>query len=1053
MRIALVLALATICGGAWGAETVPAEPPASPATAAATKSITDLRAALPDAPSLIERDGVLYWDDGKGSAYRVADADEKGATLDTEIGAIAVPRRMLADNRTDCLGALPKLVVNAQGAKLKDVPGLTLAEGVMTGVHLRCADLLVIAEGVLRKGVAPAADRGPDRKVLEDATAALRKDLEQSRFDQLGRKTVEDILRRIPLTDDAEKFELDEVLPSFARRVARSGWLAQTFPGDASAAKLVAAIVAAEKMQPITLFEGQGLRLAEVRNALGQGGWVLTTPARTSYTRPHPTPMYLGDAKSLGLTLVADLPSGANPMDDADKAVSARLFQGSRAIASWSRKDGLQCDPAEWRRALPDHGPRVDDNAVAGFLPPHIAIADLDGDLRLLVTGDGVLTPPRDGSAAEGERFLADAAKVLPDAPHLDLVGEHIFYYVYDSPDSRFPTLIGNKAVKGDIHQTALQTLATTTGGMCRGDCDDLSELYQAIAERQGRTAHVISLPQHAALAYAEKRDDGWHTFVLQTGQPLEFTDAKLPEALRKTYLHFDESDNFDPNGLGLLLRFSGENTRGPWRLSWRIFAEPEYAKTMIDVQKDWHFSTYQRGIRKVQKLIADGDTDTANYRELSGLYEFTGQYALAVQFHEKALAATEDPESRLYASAELIMHQFSADQDEAARATATKLLDDDLPKAQKMLGQRVMQLGFQLAGYLNHGKAFDLTERVLKETMLDEMVRQIDQVGQFIASPQFNKRRWESAEQLRRILQMYAGTAIALIDGVGPDGIAGDETLQKVVKSAQDWLNHIAFHDISDDSDIVARYAAAGAFYAAVLGEDRLLAMLDGVEPPKDNTRKHAERVGGLAQVNLDLPWIRASLPFWYGRLRESFDREKDSLDKAKTLLYGKRAAEAYAAQEKLGIEDPFLDTQAHLAAVITALVGEDEKVLRERLRFVKEKDDKRLRDDTAEVLGDCARFLSQEWYAKVLQCWVEECDYKPKYFWIAWRAALNKAPAHALMVGKLAAERFKDDPAFAEEYQFMVQLLGSDAAKAAEPHPAPDKTEKKKKKEKAAK
>ena len=41
---------------------------------------------------------------------------------------------------------------------------------------------------------------------------------------------------------------------------------------------------------------------------------------------------------------------------------------------------------------------------------------------------------------------------------------------------------------------------------MLRGDCDDLSELYQEIAARQGRMAHMIGLPAHAALAWSEQR-------------------------------------------------------------------------------------------------------------------------------------------------------------------------------------------------------------------------------------------------------------------------------------------------------------------------------------------------------------------------------------------------------------------------------------------------------------------------------------------------------------------------------------------------------------------
>ena len=61
----------------------------------------------------------------------------------------------------------------------------------------------------------------------------------------------------------------------------------------------------------------------------------------------------------------------------------------------------------------------------------------------------------------------------------------------------------------------------------------------------------------------------------------------------------------------------------------------------------------------------------------------------------------------------------------------------------------------------------------------------------------------------------------------------------------------------------------------------------------------------------------------------------------------------------------------------------------------------------------------------ARVLLAWQEVVDYKPKYFWIAWRAALNHAPQQALMAAKLAAERFPEDPAFSEEYGFMCTLL----------------------------
>jgi hypothetical protein len=76
--------------------------------------------------------------------------------------------------------------------------------------------------------------------------------------------------------------------------------------------------------------------------------------------------------------------------------------------------------------------------------------------------------------------------------------------------------------------------------------------------------------------------------------------------------------------------------------------------------------------------------------------------------------------------------------------------------------------------------------------------------------------------------------------------------------------------------------------------------------------------------------------------------------------------------------------------------------RALRAILHRVAEKNDKSLRDDAAQWLGDCARFLDLDWYGHVLAAWRDEVDYKPKYFWIAWRAALNKAPQQALMAAQ---------------------------------------------------
>ncbi|MBA3936758.1 MAG: hypothetical protein H0X38_04795 [Planctomycetes bacterium] len=1049
--LALLLGASLASSAVQAADAAPPSPASAaaqnptPPTVDTAAAANDLLKSLPQVPSLTVQGGKVVWADGDKPGYVVSEISRDGNPLiETPIGRLPVSLKLVADNRLDAIAGLPALIAQAQVANLKS-DGFELKEGVLTGIHLRSPGTIVIGEGVMKKVDNQAPDRSADKAKVASAVDGLLADLAKTDLDDLGKKTLEDVLKRLPQDDDP-KMDVDEVAPSFARRVVRGGWLRQFYKNEQDTIVGFERLVAsAEHYEPVTLFEGTGLRLAEVKDAFGRSGWFLTTPTRSSYIQIHEEPLYYWVHPDPKPMIVVDLPGGTDPTAVPDSAApfAARIYQGAQLLASWTKDKGFTASKDDWRRAFPaGHHKGVDPNAAADFMPPHLLVTALNGDLVSLLTPHGVLVPPKNGSPEEVERFLADAARTLPDPANLDLIGEYIFAYVYDSPDSRYPFLIGNKGVKGDIHQTAAQTISTACGGMIRGDCDDLSELYEVIANRQGRSAQVIALPQHAAMCFAEKKEDGnWHTFVLQTGPPLEFIAPKLPASLEKAYRSFDESETFDPDGLSLLLRFSGENTRGSWRLSWRIFAEPDYAKTMIDVQRDWQYQTYQRGIAKMKKLIEGGDQDNANFRELSGLYSFTGQYALAVQHQQEAITRTEDAGSRLSLSVELVMHQFDAHQTDEARKSALDILDRQLPALRKSPETRekteatLPQVGLELAGALIHGKAYDLALRTLKETMLESMATNIEQVGQWLASPNFNQKAWDNSSQLlalRHLMAAYSGTAVLLLDGLGTDALTKDANLQVVARSVQDWLSKVAFHDTDEPEDALQRYAVAGRYYAAVLGEDRLSALLDGVALPKSAEYAHAKRIGGLAQLQLDLPWIKLAPPFWSMRLMELFEKEKTTIDRPLALRLAKQEAESYAAAAKLGLESPMFDHAHHISTLINALLTQDAKVVRERLAFVKQKDDKRLRDDTAQWLGDAARFLPLDWYAKVLGIWKEEVDYKPKYYWIAWRAALTGAPRHALMVAELAAKQFKDDPSFTEEFVFMKKVLEKAAAEA---------------------
>lgn len=1029
---------------------------------AAGQATQDLLQRLGDAPLLAADGEEVRWSHPDGTAsFVVADATVDGdALVATGAGTIRIDRSLLAAGDGEAIAILARLVEHAIAAGLEPATAeepFLFQESILTGLRLRRVDELVIEAGVLRR-VPVESDRQADIEAVQQAVERLIGSLDRSGLDRLSQRAVTALLERV---DDRDTLDdpMDEASPSFARRVIRHGWLERVLAGVPAARRLAEAVDAAERFRPDLSFTGEGgLRLDHVVDAFGKDAWILRTDELVRLATAPPMPMYHWptlNPDNHGPTLreamvVVDLPPGADPLAAPEEALprahAVRLHHGDEVLCAWSAAGGFTADEAAWREVVPavgdpaDPNVNLDDQIVSGYMPPHIVLVDPAGDIHRIFTAHGPLTPPRDATREEAERFLREAAEVLPDAAHLDLIGQYLVKYVYDSPDSRRPLLIGTGAVNGDIHQTAFETLATATGGVCRGDCDDLSELYQNILDLQGRTAHVISLPGHAAVAWAEEHDDGWHVFVMQTGPTLEFVDPVLQEALAQAYKRFDASDMFDPNGLGLLLRFSGENTRSAWRLSYRIFSEPDYAETMIDVQRDWHFQTYLQGIKKMERLIAEGDEDTANFRELAGLFSFTGQHAKAAEYLRLAIERTPEPESRLFLSSELAHHLLEAGEHDEAQLVVEEILTVQLPPLREALGDATVQVGLQLAGFLQ-SDAPDLAVVVLDEVSMDAIGRWTKTLDAWIAND-FDQAIWDNSQQVRqwrRLLSWFAGSAIGAMDELGPDAFATDPKLRELGRTVQTWLDGIAFRDVEDDSDVLRRYAIAGSFYAAVLGDEQLVERIAASRLPERASIDHTDRVGGVAQVALDLPWIRASVPFWTGRLQQLVRDHEAAIDPARAERLGVLLEEAIAASDEFDLSSAYMNKEGHVGRVIVALLTEDEAALRALMRHVAEKDDKRLRDDTAEWIGNTAPHLSPEWWNRVLQVWVDETDYKPKYYWIAWRAALSEAPRHALRAAELAAERFADDPAFVEEHRFMRELLAEEAARADAPAEEP--------------
>ncbi len=837
------------------------------------------------------------------------------------------------------------------------------------------------------------------------------------------------------LASDVRPTRPDALDPVFARRAVRGGAL-RGLGADTAAGEVEQAVLASARCLPTVVLSGpHGARLEERRDAFGAGGWVLSG-SRNAYAVEHSVAQFVDMPR---LILTVELPVRADPATDAGRALSAALHDPAGAVvAVWTAKDGkLSADPAVWRRAVPAPRGR---GVAKGLLPPHLVLTDLAGDPIRLATLDGSVVPPQSAKPAEGQRFLAEAASILSDTARLDLIGEHLFRYVYDSPDPRFPLVIGNLELKGEVHQTAVQTLAATTGGQFRGDCDDLAELYQTIAERQGRLGHLLILPSHTAFASAHKEGGGWAVEVMQTGPTMAFRAATLPEALRAAHANFDPAAPFSPDHLGLLLRFSGENQRGVFGLGWRIFADPVYAGTMIDVQRDWQYQTYARAIAKMERLIGSGDRDPANLHELAALYQITGQWAAAVREFRGNLAALDDPVSRIEVQMELAMVLRRAGQAAEARTVLAEVADSLPPLAQK-LGNGMARIGMglslaQLA--LGDGAAARTT---LMRTAYGPLAAMTGQILQLVSRPGFDRSNWSGDGRfaaVRALLQSFIGCLIAHLDKAGAEA-ARDPTLVQARQLVDAWLAHIAFLEADAPVDNLAIYATAARIHALDMPADTLVAAVAAAPRPTDAKPDHLQRKTGPASLAADLPWIRISSQWWLGEVQKALrsggetSEEEDlvarldpsRIDRPRVATAAAGAAAAVQACRKLGLTGLAVDQPAHFAGLIAAVIGGDDKALRERLRYVRRQGDKRLTDATAITLGSLAPACDQRAWQVVLQAWADEVDYKPKWFSIAWTAVVAGAPDQALATARLAASRFAADPSFTEELAFMERLL----------------------------
>ena len=1010
--------------------------PAAAQTSDPPDRTAELLARLQALPGVVRSADGVVWQAGDQVFAPIGGEVGGEPWVETALGGILVDRALFGSGAPGAAAALGELVEVATRGGVLPAAGVAgrLSNDPLAGHVLSLppdgSAAIVCREGVLRRAeVAPA---GPVSRVerVRAAVAAFEAELGECELDGLGRDSVRHVLARLAERDSPDAAE-DELRPAFARRLVRHGWLRRTTPlgGFDSVAELEASV--AEASRPLAEVEHRGgtTSLVQLRDAFGTASRVLRTPAAVLVAVAPPRPMkFFGLVQGMAdSTVVAEFDPGIDPAGglDLEDLRSAKLVHASGDLARWTPEGGLVADPGRWSAAFLGAADPTARRFARGWFPPHVPVVDLEGDLVALLAARGALGPPR----GEVESFLERASRILPDAPSLDLLGHYVFVYVYDSPDTTRPGLVGNRNQKGEIHQTSGETIANASGGQCRGDCDDLAELYFDLARRQGRLAHVIGLPGHAATAWAEQREDGWHVFVLQTGPALEFVAPELPDAIEAAFERFDRSATFDPANLTIQLRFEGENTRSRWNLSWRIFADRRYADTMVDVQRDWHFHTYLQGVRKMERLIATGDDDPSNYREIASLHSFTGRHAESCTFLERAIERTTDPASRLYLTADLAARRLQAGRRKEAREAAERVLGADLPAAiaaRRLEGLGIQRFGIEFAADLVRGDALDLAARALDEVAREEIARLATALARYLAGGHFDEKTWAARRDQRALLRSYTAVVVDLLGRSGPETLPSDARLVRLVAPVQAWIDGVAMWDLQNRDDAGERYALLGRFYEAMLGRDPFAAHLARCAGPTGKDHDPRRRATGPTQFELDLPWIRSSPAYWNRTLAHRLSPGSPAADPVAIHELAGSLDAAVASVRELGLETPRVQRYALYARVADAALRGDEPALRTGLAQVRSRGDRSVREETARWIGLTARSVPVARLERAVRLWHEEVASRPEILRIAWRAAVDGSPRHAVAAARVAAECHPDDRAFAEEYGYMRELFG---------------------------
>jgi hypothetical protein len=672
---------------------------------------------------------------------------------------------------------------------------------------------------------------------------------------------------------------------------------------------------------------------------------------------------------------------------------------------------------------------------VGGQLPPvygepgwnfplHVLIRNDQGDPLFLATPDGLVPSPDFGGigdaderrAAEDE-WLDEAARVLADPGGLGLIFHQFFRYCSDSPLPEMPNLIGSHFGHLDTHQTVYESLERRWVGRLIGDCDDLAEFFQVLTSRQGKLSHVMNLPAHAACGYADRlAEDRYRFVVLQTGNVLQFTGSTLNEAVEAAYRSFDRSGgetHMTMDAVPIFLRFADEETRTPFILSSRIYADRDYSEAMIRVQGYWHEYVFSAAIREMEEML-ETDQEVGNIKELGSLYQRVSLYDKSIELRRRELGLVRgDVQATLSTLLEIAQLHFEAKDKEASLAALGEMeavFRDIVERQDAPTFMRVTSFRSYWAMHM---------------AMLGEPGRAWD-ILKYDVDAAKGQRGYINSDPLIRTLVILYDKLSLNQSGKGKGAFThGDASVMRAIGRELEACAARAMFKADDYYNLtIMRYYLLGRFAVAREGRDAALARLLEDGPYPTEQKDHTKR--GREITDEDWSWMRIAPTLYLSYAQEMLDPDENpelyDPETARRLL----ECVARAAEKGAGLGSDIAGSDdLPKSKLMLAFLNGDLDLYRAAMAEVKDKDYSSLYDDAALTFGSYCGLIPLDAFAAWIGAFRDHFPGKQHYFKVVYRAIDKEYFDHALMMANAFAEYFKDEKLLVEEAAYVNELV----------------------------